>query len=118
MSINLWEIEEKLFGTRSTFKENRLTNKVQDVVTQIVPADPKRLSLIIVNLGNNSIFVAPANDVATTKGILLIGGGGALTLTLTDDFELVSASWFGICAAVDNEVYILEVVSEGKQAKK
>lgn len=118
MSKNLWEIEEKLFGTRSTFKENRLTAKVQNAVTQIVPADPKRLSLIIVNLGNISIFVAPANDVSNAKGILLIGGGGALTLTLTDDFELVSAGWWGICAAPNNEVYILEVISEGKQATK
>lgn len=118
MSINLWEIEEKLFGTRSTFKENRLVDKVQNTITQIVPSDPKRLSLIIVNLGNVSIFVAPANDVASSKGILLIGGGGALTLTLTDDFELVSAPWWGICAAPNNELYVLEVVSEGKQAKK
>lgn len=118
MSLNLWEVEEKLFGTRTSFKENRLTNVVQNAVTQIVPSDPKRLSLIIVNLGNVSIHVAPAGDVSTTKGILLIGNGGSLTLTMTDDFELVSAAWYGICAAPNNACYILETVSEGKQDKK
>lgn len=117
MSKNLWEIEEALFGTRTTYKENRLTNQVQNTVTQIVPSDPKRLSLIIVNLGNVSIQVAPAGDVSSTKGILLIGNGGAITLTMTDDFELVSAAWYGICAAPNNPVYVLETLSEGKQDK-
>ena len=118
MSLNLWEIEEKLFGTRSTYKENRLTNTVGNTVSQIVPADPKRLSLNIINLGNISIFIAPTNAVSNARGILLIGGGGSLTLTLTDDFELVSTSWFAICAAPNNALYVLEVLSEGKQAKK
>lgn len=109
---NVHEIVEELFKTRTTYRVNPTVDKVQNSVTKIMPNNPKRLSFVIVNLSNVSIYISPDGDVSSSKGIILFPNGGTIIMKFTEDLELVASEWYGIANAPNSDIYVLEVVSQ------
>jgi len=109
--LSLSAMIEALFGVRTTYAENPLNNQVQVAVTQLLPGNPKRVGVVMVNLSVNTIWVAPNNRVATTLGIRLAANGGSMTLTWDKDFEIISMPWYGMASNINSEIYVIEYIS-------
>jgi hypothetical protein len=80
-------------------------------VVEILSSNPNRVSILIVNLSLNNLYISPQNDVSATKGIYIAPSGGAITLQWDRDFELVSQPFFAIASGAASDVFILENIS-------
>ncbi len=76
---------------------------------ELVGADPERVILTVVNLSANVVYVAPSNQVSATNGIRLNANGGSMTIDAETDGVLLSASWWGIAAAANSQLYRLSM---------
>jgi len=100
---------EKKFGVKTRGVPNPLgAIDVTTTVTQIVHGNPDRLSIIVVNLGANDVYVAFDREVSTTRGILLTANGGFLSMNVDEDMELVGYPIYGVTAAGTSRVYVHE----------
>jgi len=89
-----WQIAvEKFKGVTST-DETAVT--VGTTVTEVAPADPERVMVMLINLATATMHVAPTNQVSATRGIALGPAGGALISMVGDDGELTTRAWFAI----------------------
>jgi hypothetical protein len=96
---------------RSTIVLNRLTNVVGTSATRIVPNDPKRLALLLVNTGASALWVGFSQSVAPGASILLGPYGGSLTMTLEEDHETVYYEIWGVAEGAPTTIACLEVIS-------
>ena len=88
-SKNLYDLIDEKFGVKTEIRKNRLTSTVGTSRTKILDNNPNRLAYILINLSSNSIFVLPDEEVSTTRGIQLQGGGSKFGMNYNDDFHLV-----------------------------
>jgi len=104
---------EKKFGVKTRSVPNPLgAIDVSTTVTEIVHGNPDRLSITIVNLGANDVYIAFDREVATDRGILLTANGGFLSLIADEDMELVGYPIFGVTPAGTSRVYVHETEAE------
>ena len=106
--LALHEMLIELFGVKTNPRSNPITTTVATSVTKILANDPMRLSLVIFNLGANSVFVAPDNLVSASRGIYLAPNGGSVSLIWDTDFELCSRDWYAIASGASSTIYVLE----------
>lgn len=111
MSIQLSEMLFNLYGIKSHPKINSVTSSVDIAVTNILKNNPNRLSFLIVNLGANSVYIAPDNIVSSSHGIYVAPNGGSVILQWDRDFELVAQEWWATAGADDNAILTLENIS-------
>lgn len=76
------------------------------------PNNPDRLSLLMINLDDTDMVVAPDKGPTATHGILLQSGGGSVSLNAAVDGELVGYEWNVFCTAIKT-LYILETEGAG-----
>jgi len=110
MSKTLYDLLQAHFGIKTSFRVNPITALVGDTATKIFSHNPNRVGLVIVNTGTANFYLSPLNTVTAGVGILVSAGGGGVTFTWDEDFELVSSEIFGICEATESSaIYALEV---------
>ena len=81
----------------------------------VVPNNPDRVALVMVNLGAGNVFVSLANVPSASAGIFLGASGGSVTLNVRDDMTLPSRQWSAICPAGGPSV--LEVIEYIRQVE-
>lgn len=107
----LADVLNQRFGVRTQARENPGSTAMVATPLSILGNNPNRLAFVVVNLSSNTIFIAPARDVSTTKGIRLNANGGAATALYDEDFHMVGWEWFGVAdVAGPSTIYVLEVV--------
>jgi hypothetical protein len=111
MSITLHELLDQLYGIKTTQDINKTSDVVNIAPTRILSNNPNRVSFLIVNLSGNAIYIAPDNNVSTTRGIYLAANGGTAGFQWDRDFDLVSMEWFGTSTVDARDVFILENIS-------
>lgn len=111
MSIQLSDLLQNLYGVKTFPQINKLVDEVDATVTQILSANPNRVSFTFVNLSAVNMWIGPHSDVSSTKGIFVSPNGGSITLQWDRDFELVSQPFFAIAIANNSDCYILENIS-------
>lgn len=111
-SASLSQLLEKHFGVSTSNREHTGVSGTAGNAVQIVPNNPKRLGLTIVNMSANNLYIGPRNTVSTVNGIWVFGGGGAVTLSWDSDFDLVSHDWYVISVAGGDAWYAIEIVSQ------
>ena len=75
----------------------------------ILKQSPNRVGFVMVNLSANVMFVAPAADVSSSKGIRLAANGGSLTTIWREDFHLPALEWSAIADVNNSTLYTLEI---------
>ena len=89
------------------------TNREQTQVTTtdriIAKQDPKRLGLVVVNLGANIVYIRPIDAAASTDAIQLNASGGMVTMNAKDDFILPALEWHGLGAAINLNILTIEI---------
>ncbi len=107
---SLAELLELRYGVRTTHRINPTGNTAFVAVVQpVLGSNPKRLGCVVVNMGDNPIWLAPRDSVADDYGIELVANGGALTLRWNVDFEMVSLPYYGISNAGGTTIFVMEV---------
>jgi hypothetical protein len=99
---------EKLFGGPLT--ENETNPSIGTTVATVIEGSGDRVGLVIVNQGNNPLFIGTQSNVSSTNGILLAANGGNVSMDVTRDFTLPSRKWFGITTGGSTNVWVLEVL--------
>lgn len=104
-------LQEQL-GINTTYQVNDLTDTCPtSTAGRIVKGNPNRVGLLVVNLGDNNIVIAPDNDVALDKGILIGANGGKVYFRWDVDFDMCASTFWGIADTTDSKIYVLEVVT-------
>lgn len=97
----------KEFG--GDFEESEATGLATQVGVQIVPPDPERVSLTIVNLDIVALWIRPNPLPTSNANITLVANGGSFTINARDDFTLVTRAWFGAGSTASALYYALSV---------
>lgn len=83
---------------------------VSDIGTtqsQILGNDPERVSLLLINLSVNTIYVGFDEAVGSSKGIILEANGGYVSFNAKDDFILTTLQMNAIAIAALSSLYVL-----------
>jgi len=107
----LHELIRKELGVDTYLKINPLTDTIKTSRTKILHNNPDRVAFLLINLGENDIYVAPDENVAVGNGILLKAAGGAFSAWYKEDFHLVGFDWWGIAENADVKIYMMEVIA-------
>lgn len=109
---SLAELLEERYGLRTTHRINPAhVNPIVDAAQPALGANPKRLGLVIVNLGANNCWIAPRDSVAADYGIMLVPNGGSTMMDSKDEYEMVSLPWYVISvAAPGTNIFVMEVM--------
>ena len=76
----------------------------------IAKNNPRRLSLVIINLSTNVVYVKPGGIATTTSGIRLTPSGGSVSLNWRSDMHLPSLEWHAIASGAASTIYITSVI--------
>ncbi len=108
---SLAELLELRYGVRTTHRINPTGNVAFVAAVQpVLGANPKRLGFVIVNMGDNPIWLAPRDSPAADYGIELVANGGSVSMRWNVDFEMVSLPYYGISNAAGTNIFVMEVM--------
>lgn len=82
------------------------------VAASVVGNNPDRLGLLIENLGANTVFLSLAPNPSSTKGMALAPNGGSVSLTVDEDFTLVTRQFFAASPGGASQLYVSEMVRD------
>ena len=77
---------------------------------EITKNDPKRLSLVVINLSSNVVYIRPNKPATTSIGIRLAASGGSISMDWKSDLLLPSLSWHAIASGSSSVIYLTAVV--------
>lgn len=106
----VYKYVSKFYGGPCREEEAEFTVGVNRI--QVAPRDFERVTLVLINLGANPVYVSPFPTVLTTRGIYLSAAGGSLTLNIFEDSILPAVEWWAISGGAGNTVYRLTVRRE------
>lgn len=101
---------EKKFGGR--FTELESSPALAATAAAITGNNPDRLGLLIVNLGANTGYFGLRPNVSASNGFALAANGGSVSLSVDEDFTLVTRELFGIGPGGASQLYVLELVRD------
>lgn len=107
---SLGEYLDNLYRAKTRPIFNRLVDQVGTTPAKIVPNDPKRLGLTVINLSSSTLYVAFSNLVSSNRGILLTQNGGSINLVPEHDFDLLGFEMWAVAGAANSDLYVVEVV--------
>lgn len=82
------------FGGPTTESDSEIT--LAATATKVCDNDPERLSLTIINLGTNQCHIVFDNAPSTSRGIILVAGGGSVSMNVREDGTLPTREWWGV----------------------
>ncbi len=106
--LSVSELNETLWGGPTRTQSSTVT--IATTVTEIVPADPNRVYLSVVNLSTNRGFADFERQVSTSRGLPLTASGGGFTSSIRTHGEAVQRAMYGINETASGTWYIQEVI--------
>lgn len=109
---------KKLLGAAAEFVEKELggpTTETEDVVsvgvsvTAVLGNDPERVSVVLVNLSANVIFIGFDEAVGAARGIRLAAGGGSASWNVREDYTLPLRAVFALATGANSNLYVLSL---------
>lgn len=110
--MSLEKLLDAKFGVKTRPLINRMITQAGVTPTIVVPNDPNRLGLTLINLSASAMYLALASDVSATKGIYLAPNGGNISLVWDEDFIMVAWEWWIIAGGAGSALYCLEMVED------
>lgn len=109
---------KKLLGAAAEFTERELggpTTETENTVavgvasTQVLGNDPERVSVVLVNLSANVIFIGFDAGVSATRGIRLTANGGQVSYNAREDYTLPIREVHALATAAASDLYVLSL---------
>ncbi len=107
---SLDQLLQDQFGVQSSPRINPLVDQVGLTAVRIVPNNPNRVGLTIVNISAASIWILIDNSVSGTHGILLAANGGSFALNWQDDLHLLIWEWYAIASGAASDILVIEEI--------
>jgi len=101
----------RLLGVPTRTTRSPTVFQIGVAVGQVLKQNPNRVGAVIVNASANTVYVAPFNSVASTRGVRLGPSGGTLALVWFEDFHSVGWEWFAVADGAASDVYVQEVIT-------
>ncbi|MEM2446275.1 MAG: hypothetical protein QW734_06425 [Candidatus Bathyarchaeia archaeon] len=76
----------------------------------VLQANPKRISLVVVNHGNYDLYVGFDNDIANREGFYVEPHGGHVSIRKIEDGEMVTRQILACAPDGDCKVWFVEEV--------
>ena len=104
------------FGAAAEFSNLRFdgilahSNEVVSVGTaqgQIMGNDPERVSVLLINLSSNTIYIGFNEGVGSANGIILTSLGGSLSYDVTNDYILPTLQVNAVAGGAGSNLYVL-----------
>jgi len=103
----LAEVVERLVGVET--KARDWVADVSTTPTRILPNNPDRLEVVVVNSSANNAYLGLTSEVAVGEGLVVPNGNGSVVLTARDDGEMVGREWWAVSdAAIQLYILVLE----------
>lgn len=96
------------FGGK-TFLQEQVINSLAASIS-IIPNNPNRVRIMLLNEGNNDIRVSNSPDVNASSGWVLASNGGVIWWDWEQDGEVVTYDVYHIAVGVDTRMRIREVI--------
>ena len=109
--MDLQGLIESQFGVKTSYEINPITGTALTTVTKVLNINPNRLAFIVMNMGASAVYLSPSNTVAVGNGIIILPGGGGVTLVWNEDFNMVGLDWYAIADGANSDIYVMEIVS-------
>lgn len=103
-------------GLELDFEESEVT--LGTAVQQIVPHNPKRAYLLIMNISDTACKISTKKTVTTAKGFPLAQLTGNATFEYIKHANLCTQEWYGISSAATKVVTVLEGFIRGGKRKE
>lgn len=110
----LADLISRQFGIKTRVRENPLTSSIGINAERVVPSNPNRLALTVINLSANTIYLGFDNRVSSINGIYVAPNGGGISLIYDEDFEMVGYEIWGIATGTNSSIKVIEVIGEGE----
>jgi hypothetical protein len=81
-------------------------------ITNILPSDPERINMVVVNLSASELYVGFNAQTDNNQGIILPPNGGFLSMSVVDDYELVTLPFYVFAPSQPLNIYILSTRRE------
>lgn len=100
---------DKLFGVRTKGVENPVVSSVGTSAVEVLHNNPSRLAWLIINMSSNTVYVAFERDVSSSKGVILQANGGFTSVTVSEDFDLVTYAVWAVASGAASAIYVLGI---------
>jgi hypothetical protein len=104
------EYLESLF--HGPMRDESATVAVGAVSIIVADRDQERISLTLVNLSTDVLFVRPSGIASPTSGFRLGASGGTISLSVPEDGVLPTAEWQAIGAVAGGDLFRMSVRRE------
>lgn len=78
----------------------------------IVPNDPDRVAVIVINIGTTQVTLAFRGDLTAGQGIVLLDNGSAYSVNVRDDAILPAWEHNGISNLAGGSIFVVEIIRE------
>jgi len=85
---------------------DEVVNAGTDVV-QVLGNDPERVSVLLINLSLNTIYIGFNESVGSANGIILTPGGGAVAYDVENDFLIPTLQVNALATGANSSLYVL-----------
>lgn len=106
--MTLQDLIDKQFGVKTKHRINNVTTSVGTTSTIIAGNNPNRLALTIINMSPNTIYIAPDEEVSSSRGIVVSPNGGSVQFLYNEDFQMTGYEFYATASAVST-IFVLEV---------
>ena len=93
------------YGQNVSYEESPEGSEVGVASAVLVPANPQRVSLTIINMSANTVYVRPRRPALATGSIVLVPAGGHTSVDLDSDTVLPIFDWHAIASGANSDVY-------------
>jgi hypothetical protein len=107
-------ISEILLGVETTEEDIDRVRSVGTAGNRIVPANPDRIQLVLVNPSGTDITVDTRPTVSVGEGFVVPKSNGTLTFTMTEDGKLPAREFHGIVPAGSVDLVAIGEEVEGQ----
>lgn len=104
------QLIEAEVGGRFTVRERSVT--VPAAAVEILPNNPERAAYLLANTGAVLLQLGWRLPVAAPDAVPIAANGGVLSVTVREDFILPTWNVYGVVAAGNTTVRVVEVIRE------
>lgn len=87
--------------------ENTADPAIGTTAEELLGGDPERVSIVMMNLSANDVYISPRSEVSSTAGIRLPANGGSVTLDVDEDGVLVSRQWYAVATGAASQMFVV-----------
>lgn len=113
MAQNILELIEERFGLSVETREDPEISSIGTSADILLRRDGRRIAFVVINLGEDAVFIRPERTASSSSGIRLAPNGGNVSMVFDEDFTLPAQQWSIVSEGASTAIYSIEVLIGG-----